>query len=72
MGWKVKLRKDRSIWRYFTENPQGGGFGCSTNSGAPRGAALLQATRGIPAGAKYELEVNGKPAGTFTKGATTR
>lgn len=50
--WKVSLRKFGSIWNYFTTNPQGGGFGSSTNSGAPKRRALACALRSVPMGAR--------------------
>jgi len=58
MTYHVQLRKHGSIWSWYTENPQGGGFGSSCGSGLPRGAALRCALRGVPLGATYTLTVN--------------
>jgi hypothetical protein len=58
--WKVRMTLYRSTWSYFTENPQGGGFG-STHCGSKK-VALWKATLGIPSGETYLLTVNGKAA----------
>jgi hypothetical protein len=53
MTYVVTLRKHRSTWHYYTENPQGGGFG-SNHCGA-KSVALGAALRSVPAGAAYQL-----------------
>ncbi len=47
-GWVVTLRKYASTWHYFTQNPQGGGFG--SNAVDSKKAVLARALRGIPSG----------------------
>ncbi len=51
--YKVSLRKYRSTWNWFTENPQGGGFG--SNYCGPKRIALHDAIRFIPAGERVEI-----------------
>ena len=63
--YTVKLNKCRSTWNYFTENPQGGGFG--SNYCGPRYIALHKATMNIPEGSEYQLIVNDKNQGIHTK-----
>ena len=64
--WKVRMNKQRSTWHYFTTNPQDGGFG-SNYCGSKR-VALKLATRNIPIGEIYSLEVNYEQQGEFTRG----
>jgi hypothetical protein len=56
--WKVTMRKLRSTWHWFTENPQGGGFG-STHCGSLR-VAFNTAIKNIPDGATIIFVKNGK------------
>jgi hypothetical protein len=63
--WKIKLWKNRSTWHWFTENPQGGGFG--SNLCGPQKHALTAAMRNIPSGADYQLFINDKLIGSFTR-----
>ena len=51
--YRVSLRKFRSTWHYFTENPQGGGFG--SNLVGSKKAALARAISGIPDGSSVLL-----------------
>lgn len=54
-------------WSYFTENPQGGGFGSNAGAGRPRHAALTMALRGLPSGTLYRLVINDREEGTYAK-----
>lgn len=63
--WRIELRKDRATWSYYTRNPHGGGFG--SNVVAPQYVALMRARENIPAGAQYELIINGKNRGIQTR-----
>lgn len=63
--WKVKLRKVRATWYWFTENPQGGGFG--SNLVGPKKWALHRATENIPAGSQYQLFNGDKLEGVMTR-----
>lgn len=63
--WKVKLTKERATWYWFTQNPEGGGFG--SHLVGPKRYALAAATRNIPEGATFELWVNHQLTGTQTK-----
>lgn len=63
--YKVKLNKHGATWYYFTENPQGGGFG--SNMVSSQRSALAKATQNIPAGTKYQLIINHKDRGIQTK-----
>lgn len=65
-GYKICMDKYRSTWHYFTQNPQGGGFG--SNHCGSKTVALGRALAGIPMGATYQLVTNGKITGQFTKG----
>ena len=51
--YTVTLRKYRSTWHYFTNNPQGGGFG--SNHCGSKAVALSAAMRGVPAGAVVQV-----------------
>ncbi len=62
--YKVSLRKERSIWHWFTTNPQGGGFGSSYRG--PKHIALKAATRHLRSGQQYELTTNGRVEGVLT------
>lgn len=53
--YKVTLRKFKSTWYYFTENPQGGGSG--SNYCGPKHIAFHRATMNIPIGATIILTV---------------
>jgi len=64
-GWVVTLEKHRATWHFFTRNPQGGGFG-SSHCGTLR-VATSMATANIPRGAQYEVVVNGRYRGGFTR-----
>ncbi len=64
--WHIRAHKTRSTWYYFTENPQGGGFGSTIV--ASKRTAIWLASRNIPDGEKYTLTVNETLIGTFTKG----
>lgn len=63
--WKVKLRKLRSTWHWFTENPVGGGFG--SNQVSSKRSALTLAIQNIPAGKRYQLFSNGTLEGEFVR-----
>jgi hypothetical protein len=63
--WTVTLNKHRATWHFFTGNPQGGGFG-SSHCGTQR-VALAMAIQNIPAGAQYQMTVNGKDRGLQTR-----
>jgi len=59
--WAVHLTGGPSRhcqWSYFTQNPQGGGFGSNGGAGASQRSVLATAVRNIPAGASYHLYVN--------------
>lgn len=64
-AYRVRMNLYRSTWHWFTTNPQGGGFG-SSHCGTKR-HTLATATVNIPAGASYQLIVNERDCGTFTK-----
>lgn len=65
VAWHVRLNKYRATWSYFTENPQGGGFG--SNYCGPQYIALARAIDSIPTGAPYSLTVNGRSRGIRTR-----
>jgi len=56
--WVVTLRKAGSTWYWFTENPQGGGFG--SNQVSSLAAVRRVAMRNIPVGDRVRVVVNGK------------
>ncbi len=68
--YTVKLNKYGATWYYYTENPQGGGFG--SNNCGPQYIALARARQDIPAGAQYELIINDKSRGIQTRGMESR
>ena len=47
-GWVITLRKCKSTWYWFTQNPQGGGGG--SNQVSSKKAALASALRLVPSG----------------------
>ena len=64
--WHIRLDKHRATWYYFTENPQGGGFG--SNNCGPKSHALHRARANIPLGSQYRLTVNGRDRGVLVRG----
>lgn len=63
--YKINLNKSRSTWLYSVSNPFGGSSGSSYCG--PQYIALAYALALMPVGADYELIVNGKSKGFFTK-----
>lgn len=63
--FKIKLRKLRSTWHWFVENPVGGGFG--SNDVASKKFVIRKATQNIPIGAPYQVFRDGTLEGEFVK-----
>lgn len=63
--YQIRLDKHRSTWYWFTENPQGGGFG--SNHCGTKTAALHKALWNVPAGAQYQVTTNGMRGPVETK-----
>jgi len=56
--YKISLRKHYSTWYYFTENPQGGGFG--SNISGTMTAAIRLALRSVQDYASFSVTINSK------------
>jgi len=61
--YKVTLRKNGATWYYFTENPQGGGFG--SNHCGTKGVAMGMALRGLDIGELALVTTQSVPGGAM-------